>query len=94
MPSTEVRNCDKWTPIAVDDKMVEVMSTLIEATAVKFTAAPQDRGLAAQRKMIKQKAAGVEITKPTVEVEKKAAVDLMAALTQALASANAAKACK
>lgn len=88
----EVRSCDKWTPIAVDPKLVDLMATMIETTAVKFTAAPQDSFLANVRRLIKQKAAGVTVDVPKQDAEEVAAVDLMAALTQALDAANAKKA--
>jgi DNA end-binding protein Ku len=85
----EVRNCDKWTALTVDEKLVQVMAKLIEATAVPFTAASQDTFLANVRRLIKQKAAGVDVTVPEAEVEEAVATDLEAALNAALNFANA-----
>lgn len=88
----EVRECNKWTPIAVDPKLVDLMASMIEATAVPFTAAPQDSYLANVRRLIKQKAAGVTVDVPTQDVEEVAATDLMAALSAALDATKAKKA--
>jgi DNA end-binding protein Ku len=88
----EVRSCDKWSPITVDEKLVQVMASLIEATAVPFTPAPQDRYLTNVRRLIKQKAAGVKVDVPKADTEEQAAVDLVAALEQALNFAKTKKA--
>ena len=89
----EVRDCNQWTPVAVNGEMVEMFSDLIEAQTVKFTPAPQDKFLANVRKLVAAKANGSAVECPTVEEEQTATTDdLLEKMKAALA--NAAKAGK
>lgn len=90
----EVRKCDKWTPLAVPDKVVDLTAKLIEANTVKFTPAPADRFLTNVRKYVRSLFDGT--TAATVEAYKAPAAtdNLEDALLKALANAQAAKAAK
>jgi DNA end-binding protein Ku len=81
----EVRNCNLWSPLPAPAAHVE-LSRLIEATSIDFTPAPQDRYLANVRRLIKQKAEGVEPEQPAQEAEAACGGDLIAELTAALSS--------
>lgn len=87
----EVRSCDKWTPIAVPEALVQLFAQMIEVTSVPFTPAPQDTFLMNVRRLIKQKSAGVEVETPKPEADAAPADDLVSALEKALAAAKCQK---
>jgi DNA end-binding protein Ku len=91
----EVRDCNQWTSVVVVPEMAEAMAALIEATAVKFTPAPQDAYLANVRKLVATKAAGETPVTPTQEAEPQVNNDdLLAKLQASVAKAKAAAAGK
>jgi len=90
----EVRDCNKWEALVEDDG-AEIFAGLMESSDSakdKFTPAPYDPVLAAQRKMIAKKAAGETVEAPKAAEAPKAQPDVMAAMKEMLKQAKAKKA--